>query len=315
MNVFTTPAYLETAGALFFPHRRRTIELCRVEGRLLRLLVLDGHEVVRQMPYYDFPQPLDGAPDGPVRELTYFPRTVLRTTTVEERTTPEPEGQQPSPYVDWARFPDFAAWEAMTRRRTAKSFGDPARQRRKLERDLGPLRFTFDDARPEVFDACIRWKSAQYRATGLEDGFARPESVELFRRLRARGVVAVSSLFAGSTLLAAHLGSVTSRRLGWWIPAYDPDLRRYAPGRLLLLELLRASAERQDVEFDFLIGDEAYKFLFATHNRVIGPVGTPPLVEQVWAQTQRRAKALLAKAPRAYALARQLKRRLQLRHA
>jgi len=311
MNVFSTPTFLEAAGELFFPGRRRSIELCRVEGRLLRLLVLDGREVVQAMPFYDFPQPLEAADEEPVRELRYFPRTVVRTTTIEERVAPEPEGHQPSPYIDWSSLGSLEAWRSLVDARGANRFGDPARSLRRLRRDVGELRFVFDDPRPEVFDACVQWKAAQYRATGVGDAFARPESAELFRRLRTRGAVVVSSLTAGDTLLAAHLGSITGGRLGWWVPAYDPAWRRYAPGRLLLLELIAESFRRGDVEFDFLIGAEDYKFLYATHNRVVGPVGTPPLGVQVLAATARRAKALLAGHPRAYALARQLRRQMQ----
>ena len=76
MNIFSTPLFLETAGALFYPRRRRTIETFLLDGRVLRLLVLDGKTVVRTMPFYDFPQPLESsAGSGGVRPLAYFPRT------------------------------------------------------------------------------------------------------------------------------------------------------------------------------------------------------------------------------------------------
>ncbi len=99
-------------------------------------------------------------------------------------------------------------------------------------------------------------------------------------------------------------------RFGWWVPAYDPDHSKHSPGRLLLEDLMKASYERGDVEFDFLIGEEPYKFQFATHNRVIGPVGTPPLTDLLIAKARKRARAILEKNPRALELARDLKKRL-----
>lgn len=311
MNVFTTSGFLEIAGELFFPERKRTVELCRVEGRLLRLLVLDGSEVVRTMPFYDFPQPLVGDFDAKVRELAYFPRTVVRTMPVEERTAKEGPGFQPSPWIDWARFADFAAFEAMVKARGMVKTGDSDRQRRRLAKDLGPLNFVYDDARPEVFEACVKWKSGQYRATGVGDMFADRRNVEFFRRLRAAGLVVVSSLSAGERLLSAHFGSYNDGRFGWWIPAYDPELSKYSPGRLMMLDLMKASYERKHSEFDFLIGDEDYKFIYATHNRVIGPVGTPPMREVVLTEARRQAKAMLQKYPRAMDLARLLRDRVQ----
>jgi CelD/BcsL family acetyltransferase involved in cellulose biosynthesis len=264
------------------------------------------------MPFYDFPQPLEGVtPEGPVRELAYFPRTVVNTTTVDEQTrAQQPAGTQPSPYVDWNLFADFAAYEARVTAGRVKH-GDSERQLRRLGRDLGAVAFVYDDPRPEVFDACVAWKSAQYRATGVGDMFARPENTELFRRLRQQGLVVVSSLSAGEKLLATHFGSFNDGRFGWWIPAYDPTFQKYSPGRLLLLALLRASAERKHLEFDFLVGDEDYKFLYATHNRVIGPLGTPPLREQLALKAERRAKTLLAGYPRAYAWAKALRERVK----
>jgi hypothetical protein len=310
VNIFTTDAFLETAGGLFFPHRERRVEVCRLEGRRLRLLVLDGEEVAQAMPFYDFPQPEADA-KGPVdREIFYFPRTVLRTTRVEDR-TPELPGQQPSPYVDWTKHATFEAFEAEWKSRGLVKSQDTPRQRRRLEKDVGPVRFQLDDPRPEVFDTCVQWKSSQYRATGLTDMFADPRNVALFRRLRERGVLLVSSLFAGDKLLAAHFGSSSDRRLGWWVPAYDPAYSKYSPGRLLLEELMKASQARGDLEFDFLIGDEAYKFHFATHNRVIGAVGTPPLRELFMKKARPMVKALLEKNPRALELARNLEKRLR----
>ena len=310
MNIFTTDAFLETAGALFYPERKRAIEVCRLEGRRLRLLVLDGDEVVGRMPFYDFPQPMADA-KGPVdREIFYLPRTVLETVSVEGR-KPEAQGLQPSPYVDWKRLPTWKDYEAAWKQSSVTRNQDGARQRRRLEKELGPVRFVLDDPRPEVFDACVHWKSAQYKATGLTDMFADPRNVALFRRLRERGVLLVSSLSAGDTLLAVHFGSSHDGRLGWWVPAYDAKFGKFSPGRLLLEELLAASFNRGDVEFDFLIGDEPYKFHYATHNRIIGPVGTPPLTEVFMKKAKAQAKALLEKSPRAMELARTLQKRIR----
>jgi len=307
MNVFTTDAFLETAAALFFPGRPRALEVLRIDGKLLKVLVVDGR-VIERMPFYDFPQPLE-AWHGPVREHWYFPRTVQRTTSVSER-TPEPPGTQPSPYVDWTQFADEAGFQAHVAAAAQVKSNDTSRQRRRLERDLGPLTFLWHDERPEVFDACVRWKSAQYVATGVGDMFAAPANVELFRRLAALGVVKVASLSAGETLLAVHFGSHTDRRFTWWIPAYDGAYAKYSPGRLLLELLLQQSQAQGDLEFDFLIGDEKYKFMFATHNRVIGPVGAPPVSLLLKSLAKRQAKAVLERYPKAMAMARDLKRRL-----
>ncbi len=313
MNLFSTPVFLETAGALFHPKRRRTVELRQLNDQMvLRLLVLDDKTVVRRMPFYDFPQPLTPGsyPKGPVAPLAYFPRTVVATTGVDVPMAAG-RGYQPSPYIDWSLFSSWADFEAFHAHRPQTKANDSGRQVRRLERELGKLEFVYDDPRPDVFDRCVRWKAAQYVATGVGNMFAAPENVELFRELRRQGAVVVNSLSAGSTLLAVHFASYNDGRLGWWVPAYDPAHSKFSPGRLLLERLMRESQARGHLEFDFLIGDEAYKFNFATHNRVIGPVGVPPLTERVAAEFKARAKQTLAKYPKAYEFARELKRRLR----
>ena len=75
--------------------------------------------------------------------------------------------------------------------------------------------------------------------------------------------------------------------------------------------MIQASHARGDLEFDFLVGNEAYKFQYSTHNRVIGPVGTPPLRELFMTKARARAKELLAQNPKAMELARNLQKRLR----
>lgn len=301
MNIFTTDAFLETAGELFYPQRQRAIEVVRLEGRRLPMLVLDGREVVGAMPFYDYPQPLDDAKGSIDREITWLPRTVIRTLPLAQfNERPLKKGTQPSPYIDWTAQPTWEAFEKLWATR-AKS-NDIARQRRRIEREVGPLKFEFDDQRPDVFDACITWKSAQYRASGFTDMFADPKNVALFRRLHEKGVLAVCSLFAGTTLVAVHFAADSDRRLASWVPAYDVAFQKYSPGRILLDDMLKASHARGDLEFDFLIGNESYKYQFATDVRVIGEVGSPPVMHLIRTKARAQAKAFLEENPRARSL-------------
>jgi hypothetical protein len=307
VNIFTTDAYLETLGTVFFPKRRWAIELRRVQGRVLRLLVLDGRTAVRRAPFYDFPQPLEAVPEQPVTALSYFPRTVLCTNALEAHVARAP-GTQPSPFIEWKRFADAKAFERHAEQAGARS-SDSRRQRRRLEQTAGALRFAFDDPSEAVFTTALAWKSSQYLASGYPDLFARPQCVELFRQLRRRGVLVVNSLHAGSTLIAAHLGSLHDGRFTWWVPSYDPAFGTWSPGRLLLEDALRESQARGHTEFDFLIGDERYKYQYATHERVIGPLGTPGLVEQLGLDARVRVRALLAQSPRVGQLVRSVRAR------
>ena len=98
----------------------------------------------------------------------------------------------------------------------------------------------------------------------------------------------------------------------WCVLVRKPGTPGYedAPTLILHGHLDMVCAKDDDVEFDFLIGDEAYKFHYGTHNRVIGPLGTPLLREQVFSDARVLAKKVLRRFPRAYEAARAIKRRL-----
>lgn len=70
-----------------------------------------------------------------------------------------------------------------------------------------------------------------------------------------------------------HLGLIFQGRFYSWVAAYDSDYHCYGPGRQLLHYLLKESFERGHREFDFLRGNEAYKWKYATHTRLIAEMG------------------------------------------
>jgi hypothetical protein len=311
MNIFSTDAYLDSLAEVYFPGKKKTVEDFRVAGDVFRLLVVDKKPIT-EFAFLDFVQPLAGKPAGKVRSLAFLPKAVLSTSRVDGR--PEDakaEGRSPSPYIDWTLFKEWSAFEKHVSAKIGNLGPDSKRKRKKLERDLGPISFVFDDKRPEVFDACVRWKSSQYVATGLTDMFARAENVQMFRKLHAKGALVVSSLSAGDTLLAVHFGGLADQRHYWWVPTYDPAHSKYSPGRLLLEAILQESHRLGHVEFDFLIGDEAYKWHYATHNRAFGALGTTPLSRRLKATVKRREKGALADHPRLMAAATAIKKKLR----
>jgi CelD/BcsL family acetyltransferase involved in cellulose biosynthesis len=126
---------------------------------------------------------------------------------------------------------------------------------------------------------CYRWKSQQMLETLGFDAFADERNRRFFPELRAAGLLNASTLRAEGRLLAAWLGAVHDGRWYGWIFTYDrdPALRKLSLGRLLLYRMLEESHRLGHREFDFSIGEEPYKWFFATHARMIAPLGTPPL--------------------------------------
>jgi hypothetical protein len=285
MNFYSSDEYLGALAQVWFPGRRCEPAPFSVGGRTFRLLWREGlGPFVTFGPradacnFLDFFEPVEGPAPAAVRPVRWLPRVALETREVTSVSPePLPPGLAAAPYVDLRRFPRWADLEGHVASRRSTLGADSARRRRRLEQRLGPLRFRWDDDRPATLEAVLAWKSAQYVRSSVPDCFAVPQNVAMFRELRGRGLVVLSSLSAGERVVAAHLGALWRGRLSWWVPAYDRELMSLSPGRLLLEDLLRESHARGLAEFDFLLGDEAYKYQYATHLRAVGSIGKAPL--------------------------------------
>lgn len=142
-----------------------------------------------------------------------------------------------------------------------------ARRRRKLEREVGPVVCEWQSSHgQEDLRQLEQWKSDQYARTGVWDRFAQPWIAEVLSGLASTaspsctGVLSV--LRAGDRLAAAHFGLLGRDRLSWWFPAYDPDLGRYSPGLILLMDLIAHAAERGVGQVDLGRGEHDYKLRF-----------------------------------------------------
>lgn len=185
----------------------------------------------------------------------------------QEGWTPFVQARPRSPHLDLTAGVD--AWMSERRRQGRSRFGRLAELGRALARARGPLRFELDVREPACLERLLGLKSAQYRRTlGVErDLFARPEMVAIvgdIHRTRLPELAGLLSvLWAGETLAAAHFGMRSGDVLHWWFPVYAPELERYSPGALLLLELVRSAAGAGIGLIDFGKGAEPYKLRLA----------------------------------------------------
>ncbi|MFF7468550.1 GNAT family N-acetyltransferase [Streptomyces sp. NPDC008092] len=148
------------------------------------------------------------------------------------------------------------------------------KKERRLGRDIGELRFEFDERDPAALRTLMRWKSAQYRRTGRMDRFARPWIVDLVDHLfhvreeHFTGVLSV--LYAGDRPVAAHFGPRSATVLAAWFTAYDPELHYYSPGLMMHLRTAEASARGGVTLVDLGRGDKEYKDWLKTRELRVG---------------------------------------------
>ena len=118
---------------------------------------------------------------------------------------------------------------------------------------------------------------------------------------------------AGDRLLSVWMGFVYRGVWSGWVFAYDhdPALRKFSLGHQLLRSMLEQGFRLGHREFDFSIGNEDYKWFYATHARILGPIGTPPLRQRLMARARHDARRALQRWPRLLSMAVALKRKLR----
>lgn len=153
-------------------------------------------------------------------------------------------------------------------RRSRPDIRGALRKRRKLAREVGPLRLVADSDSADLLAQTVEWKRAQYAATGVRDVLADPGARELLRHVHAAAgpdfAGALSVLYAGDVVAGLHLGLRSGPVLHSWFPAYNPELGRYSPGLVLMLELAEAAPALGIAEIDLGKGDARYKDALAT---------------------------------------------------
>ncbi|MEW2549228.1 GNAT family N-acetyltransferase [Streptomyces sp. NPDC047002] len=170
-------------------------------------------------------------------------------------------GEFESPVVDIGD--GFAAYEAALRERSPKFHRTTTAKDRRLGRQVGEVRFVFDERDPAALAQLMAWKSAQYRRTGRRDRFAKEWIRDLVRLLagtRSAGCSGVLSvLYAADRPIAAHFGLRSRTVLSCWFPAYDTAFAKYSPGLVLHLRMARAAAAEGIGTLDLGRGAAEYK--------------------------------------------------------
>jgi CelD/BcsL family acetyltransferase involved in cellulose biosynthesis len=167
-----------------------------------------------------------------------------------------------SPYLDLSQ--GFEEYARQRRLDGSRQILQVASRQRRLEREVGGVRFEARTTDPEVLSQLIRWKSDQYERTGRgRDPFRASWTRSLLARLQtlesAGCTGMLSALWAGGELLAAHLGVRSPSAWHWWFIAYSRSFARHNPGLILLLEMARHAASLGIRRLDLGRGEAHYK--------------------------------------------------------
>lgn len=175
----------------------------------------------------------------------------------------------------------YAAYEAERRAAGTGVLKDIDKKRRKVERELGEVRFTAVSRASADFDQLIAWKRDQLRRTRQTDIFApawtRTLLGDLFESRDPDFGGALFTLHIEGKLAAAQFNLRARHGLHCWIIAHDPDLERYSPGMLIFQDIVRWMEVTPYRRLDLGPGDVRFKLQMANAGREVGHgfVGVP----------------------------------------
>ncbi len=174
----------------------------------------------------------------------------------------------PSPVIDLTQ--GYDTYYKALKTRSSKFVSTTGRKGRKLDREVGSLRFVLDSRDVTDMHTLMAWKSDQYQRTGRLDRFTQPWIVELLEDLletrneHFSGLL--SMLYAGDVPVAAHFGVRFGRTLSYWFPAYNTRFNVYSPGLLHTMRLVEG-AEAQGIGLiDLGKGYKRYKEELKTYD-------------------------------------------------
>jgi CelD/BcsL family acetyltransferase involved in cellulose biosynthesis len=165
-----------------------------------------------------------------------------------------------SPYLDLSG--GFEAYVQHRRAAGSRQIRQIQRSHRKLEAEQGEVRFVARTSDQALLAQLRVWKEDRLRRRGINKRFS-PWLWSLLQALSRTetdhfaGVL--SALFAGSDLVAAHIGMRSPTVWHYWFPAFDPRFARYQPGLVLLLEMAQHAGGLGITRIDLGGGDEPYK--------------------------------------------------------
>jgi len=165
---------------------------------------------------------------------------------------------------------------------------DVRAKRRRLIRQFGTVRFVPHVAEPGALETLIRWKSAQYRRSGLVDVFSFGWTVELLRRIHATQTEEfsgmLSALYVNDEPAAVHMGMRSRTVWNWWFPRHNEKFAKCSPGILLRLAVAEYAAAIGIKRIDLGVGGETtYKPRLASGSVLVaqGAVEIPSMLNFV----------------------------------
>lgn len=151
----------------------------------------------------------------------------------------------------------------------SKSFGSRVARKSRGLLDRGGLRFDRCESAPSIeraLDSLFAMHQARWTARGENGSFASEKKRAFYRtvapRLLERDQLELFAIWDGSTPKAVLFGASSGARLFYLQSGFHDDISAYGPGNILIYQILKYAKSAGYEIFDFMKGDESYKYLW-----------------------------------------------------
>ena len=175
------------------------------------------------------------------------------------------------PYVDLSA----GTWDAFLQTLGAAHRANIRRRLRALQRDFDvsfePV--TTDAERRRALARLARWNRVRWRDDGGTTAFPNRTSMafhdDATRQAAEDGWLRLYTVTLNGRVEAVMYGFVIGKTFYFYQHGFNPDYSRYSLGLVLMALTIRSAIEDGLREFDMLYGHEAYKTLWARHDRAL----------------------------------------------
>ena len=156
--------------------------------------------------------------------------------------------------------------------------GDIRRQKKRLG-ELGKLElrvYIYDNDILNDLEDFFQVHTEKWHAEGFPAMFRNPGYQDLFKEMiktiGVKGGVHFSKLTLDNKAISYHFGFVYDNRLYWYKPALKKEYENYSPGKIHISMLMEEAVKHNIKIFDFLIGDEPYKYQWGVKDLVCNTI-------------------------------------------
>ena len=178
--------------------------------------------------------------------------------------TPYYYDQQESPYMDLSEGFEAYCAERKAKGHSNRVLSELGRKCRRMEREIGPLRFELASRDPANLELLVKWKKRQMKETGRRDLFIQSpwvlplvENTIKMENIAFSGLMSV--LYLKEEPIAIHYGFRSFDYLHGIFFAFNREYSRYSPGMALVLQLVKQAHGCGINRIDMGKADERYK--------------------------------------------------------